>query len=216
MKKLGVDRIVSVSACGSLRKDLKPLDIVLPDQFVDHTSQARRMTFFRDGIVAHIQFADPVCRDVSKILYDAGQKSGANMHLGGTYINMEGPQFSTKAESNLYRSWGMDIIGMTNIGEARLAREAEICYATLACITDYDCWYLDGGSESVSIEMIIRNLTRNVSVAKEILRRAIPKLASHKGCLCHSALKDAIITRPDTIPAATKKKMELIVGKYIK
>lgn len=214
MKKLGVDRIISVSACGSLKKELKPLDIVIPDQFVDRTSQARIMTFFRDGIVAHVQFADPICPDLAGILYEAGKKSGANMHMGGTYLNMEGPQFSTRAESNLYRSWGMDVIGMTNIGEARLAREAEICYATLACITDYDCWYQS--EEQVSLEMIIQNLLKNVDRSKSILAEALPKLSEHRTCICASALKDAIVTDPKVIPVKTREKLELIIGKYIK
>lgn len=216
MKKLGVGRIISVSACGSLRKELKPMDIVIPDQFVDRTSQARRMTFFRDGIVAHIQFADPVCPDLSKLLYDCGRKVGATMHLGGTYLNMEGPQFSTKAESELYRSWGMDIIGMTNIGEARVAREAEICYATLGCITDYDCWYLDESVESVSLELIIQNLLKNVGTAKKLVKVALAGLSEDRRCNCGMALKDAIVTRPEAIPAATKKRLKPIIGKYIK
>jgi 5'-methylthioadenosine phosphorylase len=214
MKKLGVDRIISVSACGSLKEELKPLDIVIPDQFVDRTNQARVTTFFRDGIVAHIQFADPVCPDLAKALYDAGKKAGVKMHMGGTYLNMEGPQFSTRAESNLYRSWGMDVIGMTNIGEARLAREAEICYATLACITDYDCWHQS--EEEVSIEMIIANLLKNIENSKSILTEALPKLSEHRVCVCASALKNAIITDPKAIPAETKKNLELIIGKYIK
>lgn len=214
MKKLGVDRIISVSACGSLKKELKPMDIVVPDQFVDRTHQARRMTFFTEGIVAHIQFSDPVCPDLSKILYESGKSAGANMHMGGTYLNMEGPQFSTRAESNLYRSWGMDIIGMTNMGEARLAREAEICYATLACITDYDCWYQS--EEMVSVEMIIQNLLKNVDMAKKILTAALPKVAASRPCSCASALKDAIITDPKVIPPKTKKNLEPIIGKYIK
>jgi 5'-methylthioadenosine phosphorylase len=216
MKKLGADRIISVSACGSLKKELKPLDIVIPDQFIDRTNQARRMTFFGDGIVAHIGFSDPVCPDLSKALYDAGKKTGATMHLGGTYINMEGPQFSTKAESRLYRSWGVDIIGMTNMGEAKAAREAEICYAAMACVTDYDCWYADESSETVSVEMIIQNLLKNVEVSKGIVKAVLPKLKGSRTCACASALKDAIVTRPEAIPAATKKKLELIIGRYIK
>ncbi|MFH1593161.1 MAG: S-methyl-5'-thioadenosine phosphorylase [Candidatus Omnitrophota bacterium] len=214
MKKLGVDRIISISACGSLKKELKPLDIVIPDQFVDRTSQARKMTFFREGIVAHIQFADPICKNLAGALHDAGKKAGGTMHMGGTYLNMEGPQFSTRAESNLYRSWGMDIIGMTNIGEARLAREAEICYATLACITDYDCWYQS--EEQVSLDMIVQNLMKNVDTAKSILAEALPKLAHSRACSCHSALKDSIVTDPGMIPVETRKKLELIIGKYIK
>lgn len=216
MKKLGVGRIISVSACGSLRKELRPLDIVIPDQFVDRTSQARRTTFFRDGIVAHIQFAEPVCGHLSKMLYESGKELGAAMHLGGTYINMEGPQFSTKAESELYRMWGMDIIGMTNLGEARCAREAEICYATLACITDYDCWYLDESTETVSLEMIINNLLKNVDVSKRILKSVIRKMGAERSCRCASALKDAIVTNPAVIPAKVKKDLEPIIGKYIK
>ena len=216
MKKLGVERIISVSACGSLREELKPLDIVIPDQFVDRTNYGREMTFFGNGIVAHIQFADPVCPHLSKELYDAGVKAGASMHLGGTYINMEGPQFSTKAESHLYRSWGMDIIGMTNLAEAKLAREAEICYATLACITDYDCWHMDEIVESVSLDMIIGNLCKNVDVSKRIVKSALPKLTKTRACACASALKDSIVTRPEAIPAKTKKDLELIIGKYVK
>ena len=216
MKKLGVERIISVSACGSLKEELKPLDIVVPSQFVDRTNYGREMTFFGNGIVAHIQFADPVCPHLSKELYDAGIKAGASMHLGGAYINMEGPQFSTKAESYLYRSWGMDIIGMTNLAEAKLAREAEICYATLACITDYDCWHMDQATESVSLEMIIQNLLKNVDVSKRIVKSVLPKLAKKRDCVCASALKDSIVTRPDVIPAKTKKELELIIGKYIK
>jgi len=216
MKKLGVERIISVSACGSLKEELKPLDIVIPDQFVDRTNQARRMTFFGDGVVAHIQFADPFCAELSKLLYDAGSAVGANMHMGGTYLNMEGPQFSTKAESALYRSWGMDIIGMTNMSEAKLAREAEICYATLACITDYDCWRMNEVSETVSLEMIIQNLMKNVQVSKNILKTVLPKMKNGRACACGSALKDSIVTRPDAIPPATKKRLKLIIGKYIK
>ncbi|MCX5666242.1 MAG: S-methyl-5'-thioadenosine phosphorylase, partial [Candidatus Omnitrophica bacterium] len=172
--------------------------------------------FFGSGIVAHIQFADPVCPHLSKELYDAGIKAGASMHLGGTYINMEGPQFSTKAESYLYRSWGMDIIGMTNLAEAKLAREAEICYATLACVTDYDCWHNDGQSESVSLEMIIQNLLKNVDVSKRIIKSVLPKLSKKRACVCASALKDSIVTRPEAIPVKKKKELELIIGKYVK
>ena len=216
MKKLGVDRIISISACGSLRKDIRPLDIVVPDQYVDRTNQARLMTFFGDGIVAHVAFADPVCGHLSKVLYEAGRSLGVSMHQAGTYINMEGPQFSTRAESELYRSWGMDIIAMSNMAEAKLAREAEICFATLACVTDYDCWYLEADTESVTIELIIQNLTKNVDNAKNIVRHTLRKLKSDRPCACRSALKDAIITNPKVIPAKTKKKLGLIIGKYIK
>jgi len=216
MKKLGVERIISVSACGSLKEELKPLDIVVPLQFVDRTNYGRRMTFFGNGIVAHIPFAEPVCPDLSKVLYDAGLKIGVPMHLGGTYLNMEGPQFSTKAESYLYRSWGMDIIGMTNLAEAKLAREAEICYATLGCITDYDCWHLDQAVESVTIEMIIQNLCKNVDTSKKIVKAVLSKLGEERKCVCASALKDSIVTRPEVIPAKVKKDLGLIIGKYIK
>jgi len=216
MKALGVERIISVSACGSLKEELKPLDIVVPLQFVDRTNYGREMTFFGNGIVAHIAFAEPVCRDLADALHEAGKSAGANMHLGGTYINMEGPQFSTKAESYLYRSWGMDIIGMTNLAEAKLAREAEICYATLACITDYDCWHMDQAVESVTIEMIIQNLCKNVDTAKKIVKTTLCNLDNGRRCACSSALKDSIITRPDAIPRKVKKDLKLIIGKYIK
>ncbi|MDP2912748.1 MAG: S-methyl-5'-thioadenosine phosphorylase [Candidatus Omnitrophota bacterium] len=215
MKKLGVDRIISVSACGSLKEEIKPLDIVIPDQFVDRTNQARRMTFFGEGVVAHCPFAEPVCPDLAKALYDAGCASGASMRLGGTYLNMEGPQFSTKAESKLYRSWGMDIIGMTNMAEARLAREAEICYATLACVTDYDCWHMDESQESVTVEMIVANLLKNVETSRNIVKAVLPKLGFERRCACASALKDAIITRPDAITKAVRKRLEPIIGKYV-
>ena len=217
MKKLGVARIISVSACGSLKKELKPLDIVVPDQFVDRTNQARRMTFFGEGAVAHIQFSHPVCPSLSNLLYESGKLCGATMHLGGTYLNMEGPQFSTLAESRLYRSWGMDIIGMTNLAEAKLAREAEICYAVLACITDYDCWHAEEEPlDTVSIDMIIQNLNKNVGMSKKIVKTVLSKLGEAKACSCPQALKDSIVTRPDSISGKTKKRLELIIGKYIK
>ena len=216
MKKLGVERIISVSACGSLKEELKPLDIVIPLQFMDRTNYGREMTFFGNGIVAHIPFAEPTCPHLSKALYDAGCNAGATMHLGGTYINMEGPQFSTKAESYLYRSWGMDIIGMTNLAEAKLAREAEICYATLACITDYDCWHMDQAVESVSLEMIIQNLCKNVDVSKRIVKTVLPRLEKNRTCICANALENAIVTSPDAITSKTRKRLELIIGKYIK
>jgi 5'-methylthioadenosine phosphorylase len=216
MKVLGVERIISVSACGSLKEELKPLDIVVPLQFVDRTNCGRKMTFFGDGIVAHIPFAEPVCPHLAGALNESGRSVGANMHLGGTYINMEGPQFSTKAESYLYRSWGMDIIGMTNLAEARLAREAEICYATLACITDYDCWHMDQAVESVTIEMIIQNLLKNVETSKRIVKSVLRGLGNERRCSCGSALKDSIITRPEAIPHKVKKDLGPVIGKYIK
>ena len=172
MKKLGVDTLISVSACGSLREELRPLDFVIPDQFVDRTNQARGMTFFEKGIVAHISFAEPVCSELAKAVYEATAKTTARVHLGGTYLNMEGPAFSTKAESRLYRSWGMDIIGMTNMAEAKLAREMEVCYCTLAAVTDYDCWYQS--EEAVTLEMVIANLNKNTHNAKNIIKTLIP------------------------------------------
>lgn len=214
MKKLGVERIVSISACGSLKEDLRPLDFIIPDQFVDRTNQARKMTFFEKGIVAHISFAQPVCAELSKAVYQAAVDSQVRVHLGGTYLNMEGPAFSTLAESNLYRKWGMDIIGMTNLAEARLAREAEICYSTLAAVTDYDCWH--PAHHSVTIEMVIANLRKNVENAKRIIRNLIPVLTHQRSCTCQDALKFAIITDRKVIPAKVKKDLEIIIGKYIK
>lgn len=213
MKKLGVERIVSVTACGSLREDFKPLNFVIPDQFVDRTNQARPMTFFGNGLVAHISFADPVCSESAKILGSAAEKLGFTVHRGATYINMEGPAFSTRAESQLYRTWGMDIIGMTNMSESRLAREAEICYVTLAAVTDYDCWYQSG--EAVTVEMVIQNLLKNVDNAKEIIKSAIKVMPVERKCACASALKYAIITDRKLIPDKVKKGLDIIIGKYL-
>ena len=214
MKKLGVEQIMSLSACGSLKQEYKPMDFMLPDQFVDRTNQARSMTFFRGGIVGHIAFAHPVCEDLSDIIYKTAKSFGLTIHKGGTYINMEGPAFSTLAESNLYRSWGMDIIGMTNMAEARLAREAEICYSTLAAVTDYDCWHET--AETVSVEMIIGYLNKNVANAKKIIREVIPKLPRKRSCPCKDALKYALITVKEAIPQKVKKDLNIIIGKYVK
>lgn len=214
LKKIGVERIISVSACGSLKEELKPMDFVLIDQFVDRTNQARQMTFLRDGIVGHIGFADPICSDLSGVIYDSAKKLGIKVHKGGTYINMEGPAFSTKAESNLYRSWGMDVIGMTNMAEARLAREAEICYSTLAAVTDYDCWH--ESHESVTIEMIIEYLTKNVDNAKKIIKETITNISKERTCGCKDALKFALITQKDLIPSKVKKDLDIIIGKYVR
>lgn len=214
LKKLGVDRIISVTACGSLRENFKPLDFVIPDQFVDRTNQARGMTFFEGGIVAHVSFAHPVCGDLAAVLEQSCRKLNLCCHSPATYLNMEGPAFSTRAESNLYRSWGMDIIGMTNMSEAKLAREAEICYATLAAVTDFDCWY--ESKEEVTVEMVVRNLCKNVDNAKKVLRLAVKEMPEAAGCACHSALKDAIITDRKLIPAGLKKDLKPIIGKYIK
>ena len=214
MKKLGVERIISVTACGSLKEEMKPLDFVVVDQFVDRTNHGRDMTFFDRGIVSHIVFSHPVCAELCSQIYAAGESLNLTMHKSGTYINMEGPQFSTLAESKLYRSWGMDIIGMTNMAEARLCREAEICYSTLACITDYDCWYPD--HESVTLEMVMSNLQKNVDNAKKIIRKVIKELNPRRGCSCGSALEFAIVTDKKLIPPKVKKDLKIIIGKYVK
>ncbi|MBL7155589.1 MAG: S-methyl-5'-thioadenosine phosphorylase [Candidatus Omnitrophica bacterium] len=214
MKKLDVEWLISVSACGSLKEEIKPLDFVIPLQFVDRTTQARKYTFFDSGIVAHIGFAHPVCENLANLLYNVVKEKKLDVHFGGTYINMEGPQFSTLSESNLYRSWGMDIIGMTNMTEARLAREAEICYATLAAVTDYDCWHQT--EETVSVEGILENLTRNVENAKSILKDAITRIDERRSCACKDALKHAILTDHKVIPRDVKKKLDILIGKYVK
>lgn len=211
MKKLGVEQIISISAVGSYKKELKPLDIVLPDQFVDRTNQARKTTFFGEGIVAHISFAEPVCPELKNVIYDAGTELGVTMHNKGTYLNMEGPAFSTKAESRLFKSLDMDIVGMTNMPEARLAREAEICFATVAFVTDYDCWH----EEMVTIDMVIQNLTKNVETARRLIKKVTPRLTGKRNCACKDALKYAIITDKKLIPKRTKKKLDIIIGKYI-
>lgn len=217
MKKLGVKWILSVSAVGSFKKEIKPLDFVLIDQFIDRTIH-RRATFFEDGIVGHISFSHPICEELSRIVYEAGQEcgEGASIHWGGTYLNMEGPAFSTRAESLLYKSWGADVIGMTNMPEARLAREAEICYATLATVTDYDSWILEDEDETVSVEIIIANLQKNVTRAKKILREAILNVPAEQKCACSHALRNAIMTSHDVIPEGVKKRLNLIIGKYVK
>ncbi|MBF0504355.1 MAG: S-methyl-5'-thioadenosine phosphorylase [Candidatus Omnitrophica bacterium] len=214
MKKLGVEAIMSVSACGSLKEKYKPMDFVIPDQFLDRTRRARQDTFFTRGIVAHVAFADPVSKEIADILEQSAKKLNIKVHRKATYVNMEGPQFSTKAESNLYRSWGMDIIGMTNLTEAKLAREAEISYATLAAVTDYDCWH--PSHDAVTIEMILEYLGKNVANAKAILRSAIVQVGKLKHFSACDALKFAIVTNPKMIPAKKKKELGLIIGKYIK
>lgn len=215
MKKLGVHKIISVSACGSLKEEFKPLDFVVVDQFVDRTNYAREASFFSDGIVAHIELSHPVCPSLSKIIYAAGKSLNLNIHSKGTYINMEGPAFSTLAESNLYRSWGMDIIGMTNFAEAKLAREAGMCYATLAAITDYDCWH--PSHASVNIDMIIDNLNKNTASAKKIVTTVIKNIPEpdKDGCHCSEALAHAIVTNKKAISAKIKKDLNIIIGKYV-
>ncbi len=218
MKKLEVEWIISVSAVGSLKKEIKPLDIVLVDQFFDRTKDGRRSTFFGDGVAGHIMFAHPVCSELRKVLYEVCQEEvkESKIHWGGTYLNMEGPAFSTKAESLIYKSWGVDVIGMTNLYEARLAREAEICYATMAMVTDYDCWIEDDPEAVVSVEVIIQNLNKNVEVVRRIIRKAILKIPKERRCECASALKNTIITRPGLIPREILERLELIVGKYVR
>ncbi len=211
-KTLGVEYILSASAVGSLREDYRPLDIVVPDQLFDRT-KGRASTFFGKGLVAHVGFAHPFCRILSGIAYESGRTAGATVHRGGTYVCMEGPQFSTLSESTLYRSWGMDVVGMTNLQEAKLAREAEICYTTLALVTDYDCWHPE--HDSVTVEMIISNLTHNAKTAQLVIAEAVGRLPFERTCECASALKYAIITRPDVVPAQLKDDLKPIVGKYL-
>jgi 5'-methylthioadenosine phosphorylase len=212
LKLLGATRIVSVSAVGSMREDVKPGDFVVIDQFFDRTRH-RADTFFGEGCVAHVMFADPVCREVRRALIESGTKLGLPVRDGGTYMNMEGPQFSTRAESRLYRSWGIDVIGMTNLQEAKLAREAEICYATIAMATDYDCWH--ESHEDVTVEAIIAVMQKNVGNARKLIAAAVPRLAGARGCSCGSALATAIMTVPAEIPAATRAKLGLLIDKYL-
>ncbi|MCA1616318.1 MAG: S-methyl-5'-thioadenosine phosphorylase [Acidobacteria bacterium] len=214
MKLLGVERILSASAVGSLQEQYAPLDIVIPAQFFDRTrARARESTFFGEGIVAHVTFAHPVCEELGDVLERACGAAEVKVHRGGTYLCMEGPAFSTKAESHVYRQWGMDIIGMTNLQEAKLAREAEICYSTLALVTDYDCWH--EGHDAVSVEQVIEYLNRNVRNAQAVMREAVRTLAERpRGCGCGSALKNAIFTAPDLWPEATTRKLEAIIKKY--
>ena len=212
MKKLGVERIIAVSAVGSMKEEIKPLDIVIPDQFIDRT-RGRIGTFFGDGIVGHVSLADPICSVLAETLYEASKSVGANVHKGGTYVCIEGPQFSTRAESLTYRQWDVSVIGMTNIQEAKLAREAEICYSTLALSTDYDCWH--EGEEDVTADMVIQNLVKNVDTAKAIIKSAIPMIEGERKCGCVNASSNAIVTQRDKIPKETKEKLSVIFGKYL-
>jgi 5'-methylthioadenosine phosphorylase len=212
LKSLGVERVISVSAVGSLREEIRPLDIVVPDQIID-ASKGRASTFFTDGIVAHVSMAEPFCAVLSELSFDAATKAGARVHKGGTYLVVEGPQFSTKAESELYCSWGVDIVGMTASPEAKLAREAEICYTTLAIVTDYDCWR--PGYESVTVDMILTNLRKGVDAVKKALKLLLPALPEERDCACASALKYALVTDPNRIPQMKRKELELLIGKYL-
>ncbi len=213
MKKLGVGRIISVAACGSMKEEIQPGHLVVPDQFIDLSKQ-RTTTFFGDGIVAHMVYADPICSQLADVVYEAGKAAGATMHKGGTYINMEGPQFSTRAESKVYRSWGAGVIGMTNAPEAKLAREAEICYATLALSTDYDCWH--EAEEDVTIDAVLAVMRANIAKSKKVIAEAAKMLPEERTCACADALQGAIITDPKVIPEETKKCLELIISKYVK
>jgi 5'-methylthioadenosine phosphorylase len=212
-KVLGVERLVSASAVGSLKQEYQPLDIVVPDQFFDRT-KGRISTFFGRGLVAHVAFAHPICGDLFRIVADSAMHVGATVHRGGTYVNMEGPQFSTLAESKLYRSWGMDVIGMTNLQEAKLAREAEICYGTLALVTDYDCWHPD--HDSVTVDLIIANLQQNAVTAQKTIAEAVERISGPRTCGCKDALATAIITQASMVPEQTKKDLAPIIGKYMK
>jgi len=213
LKKLGVTQVISVSAVGSLQEKYKPADIVVIDQFFDRTKQSRNFTFFGDGVVAHVSFADPVCGSLRKVLVACGRQAGATIHDGGTYVNMEGPAFSTRAESRFHRAMGWDVIGMTNLGEAHCAREAELCYATLAMITDYDCWHVS--AETVTVEMIIDCLQKNSRMAQEIIRLAVTQPPTGAACECQNALAHAIMTQPSLIPPAQQRKLNLLIGKYL-
>ena len=212
-KLLGVEYLLSASAVGSLKEQYRPLDLVIPDQFFDRT-RGRVSTFFGGGLVAHVGFAHPFCAPLSEIAYESARVSGATVHKGGTYVCMEGPQFSTLAESRLYRSWGMDIIGMTNLQEAKLAREAEICYSTIALVTDYDCWHPE--HDQVTVEMIVSNLTQNAKMAQQVIADAVGRLPFERTCECATALKHAVITRADIVPPALKRDLAALIAKYVR
>ena len=212
LKSIGVSRVISVSAVGSMKESIKPGDVVLPDQFIDLTKR-RVSTFFEGGIVAHVAFGDPVCPSLGAVLSGAARTVGATVHEGGVYLCIEGPQFSTKGESRLYRQWGVSVIGMTNLPEAKLAREAELCYATVALATDYDCWHET--EQAVTVESILTTLRQNVTLAKQLLRTAMGAVADAKACSCQRALQDAIITAPDRMPASTRRKLALLIDRVV-
>ena len=211
-KQMGASHIISVTAVGSLKEDIHPLDIVIPDQFFDRTRN-RKSTFFGDGLAAHIAFAQPICPDLASLLHETAVETGITTHKGGTLVCIEGPAFSTRAESNLYRRWGMDIIGMTSLQEAKLSREAEICYAALALVTDYDCWHED--ESEVTVETVLQNLNKNISHAKRIIQAIVPKIPEKRDCLCATALKNAIMTDVHVIPKETRRKLGVLVDKYL-
>lgn len=213
LKSLGVTQVISISAVGSMKESIQPGHVVLPDQFIDLTKR-RISTFFDEGIVAHVGFSEPVCASLADTLEEAGRSVGATLQRGGTYVCMEGPQFSTKAESRLYRQWGVDVIGMTNMPEAKLAREAELCYATMALATDYDCWHET--EEAVTVGAILATLHRNVALAKEILKTAVPKLDPDRACACRQALATALITASDKMSASAKRRLNLLIAPYVR
>ncbi len=212
MKTLGVSHVISISAVGSLKEEYQPTDVVVIDQFIDRTKRSLDFTFFGEGVVAHVAFADPICRRLQQTLADSAKRAGATVHVGGTYVNMEGPAFSTRAESHFHRTMGWDVVGMTNYGEARCAREAEICYATLAMVTDYDCWH--EGHEAVTAKMVVANLTKNSATAQEILRFAVAALDPEADCSCRHALASAIMTPLKVMRPTTRKKLALLLKKY--
>lgn len=212
-KKLGVEWLISVSAVGSMKESIRPLDIVIPDQFFDNTKR-RISTFFGNGVVGHVGFANPVCANLAPVLFRCSKESGITTHNGGTYICIEGPQFSSKAESRIYRQWGVDVIGMTNLPEAKLAREAEICYATMALVTDYDCWH--ESEEVVTIELVIAYLMKNVNNARQILRKIVASLPISRNCECATALANGVITGKEHIPEGTLEDLKILIGKHLK
>ncbi len=212
LKSLGVEHIIAINSAGSFKLEVKPGDLLIPDQLIDRTRQ-RINTFFGDGIVAHIQFAEPFCPALSKILYRSAREAGADVHPRGTYVVMEGPAFSTQAESRLHRSWGADVIGMTALPEARLAREAEICYAIIACSTDYDSWHEE--EEPVSVDAILSTMRQNIEMAKKIIKLAVSRIPKRRDCDCATALMGAIVTAPELVPPEQKKKLDLLLGKYL-
>jgi 5'-methylthioadenosine phosphorylase len=217
-KKLGVEWILSISAVGSFKKEIKPGDFVLVDQYFDRTIRDRLNTFFGEGLVAHIAFKHPVCGELRRVLFEAGHEEGfgSRMHLGGTYLNIEGPAFSTRAESLLYKSWGFDVVGMTSLVEAKLCREAEICYAPLAMVTDYDCWVEDQDRNIVSSDLVLAAMHKNVEAVRRIVFRAVSHITDERSCSCANALRGALVTRPESIPRETREKLDLIVGRYLK
>ena len=213
LKSLGVEHIIAIHSVGSFKQEIKPGDLVIPDQLIDRT-QGRVNSFFGEGIVAHIPFAEPFCPVLSQILFNAAKEAGVSVHQGGTYLTMEGPAFSTKAESRLHRSWGADIVGMTALPEAKLAREAEICYATIACVSDYDSWHEE--KEPVTVDIILNILHKNIDTAKKIIKLAVSRMPEKRSCVCASALKAAIVTTPELIPAEQRQKLNLLIGKYLR